>query len=341
MILRIVLGRFPRGGDAQSLLDLRGRLTRAVRAISGLESLIVGARRPSAADAARGDDLIEAAIVSVWRDAESMVQATAATGEAFLARRFGLRFDVERMAHFEIVGRTFAALPPESTALVRILTVRARPPAETRLIEILRHQQPRLVDLGLVASHLGRRVVEGGDVEATHVSVWPDRATIRRATGGQPERPLFAAELDEWADALALEMFDGVEITPRLPASSGPPILILDEDLRIVDITASAAAILGMPADDLVGLSVEEQTSAIWDHTPVDWRSIFDRAAEDIGGVVAWAVPAIGEVILWCRARRDVPIPGRHAVVVRRHQEPELVGADLDEALWEAFGSRG
>lgn len=340
MILRIVLGRFPAGGAADSLPDLRDRLTRSARAISGLESLIVGARRPSTADAARVDDVIEAAIVSVWRDAESMVQATAANDESFLARRLDLRFEVERTDHFEIVGRTFAALPPESTALLRILTVQARPPAEARLIEILRDQQPRLVELGLVASHLGRRVVAGGDVEATHVSVWPDRATIRRAAGGRPERPLFAAELDEWADGLALEMFDGIEITPRLPASSGPPILILDEDLRIVDITASAAAILGMPADHLVGLSVEEHTSAIGGHPPVDWRSIFDGAADEIAGVVAWAVPDIGEVILWYRARRDVPIPGRHAVVVRRHHESALVGTDLDEALAEAFGRR-
>jgi len=340
MILRIVLGRFVAGGDADSLLDLRDRLTRSARAVSGLESLIVAARRPAAPEVPPGNELIEAAIVTVWRDVESMARATASNDESFLARRLDLRFDVERMEHFEIVGRTFAALPPASTALLRILTVRARPRTEGRLVEILRDLQPRLVELGLVASHLGRRVVAGGDVEAVVVSVWPDRATIRRATGGQPERPLFARELDEWTDGLSLEMFDGIEVTPRLPVGSGPPILILDEDLRVVDITASAAAILGMPADDIVGLSVEAQVSGIGNHPAVDWRSMFDPAGHEIGGMVAWAVPDIGDVIVQLIARRDVPIPGRHAVVVRRHQDPPLDSVDLDRALADAFVSR-
>lgn len=340
MILRIVLGRFVVGQDADTLLDLRDRLTRSARAVSGLESLIVAARRPAAPEDPTGDEVVEAAIVTVWRDVESMVRATAANDASFLSRQLDLRFDVERTDHFEIVGRTFAALPPASTALLRILTVRALPQTEARLMGILRDQQPRLVEFGLVASHLGRRVVAGGDVEATLVSVWPDRATIRQATGGQPERPLFAVELDEWADGLTLEMFDGIEITPRLPVGSGPPILILDEDLRIVDITASAAAILGMPADDLVGLSVEAQASAVGRQASFDWRSIFDPAGQDVGGVAAWSVPAIGHVIVSFIARRDVPIPGRHAVVVRRHQDPALVPADLDQALEDAFVSR-
>lgn len=341
MILRIVFGRFVVGRDADTLLDLRDGLTRSARAISGLESLIVAARRPAAPDDPTDHEVIEAAIVTVWRDVESMMRATAANDESFLARRLDLRFDVRRTDHFEIVGRTFAALPPASTALLRILTVRALPQAEARLMGILRDQQPRLVELGLVASHLGRRVIAGGKIEAVLVSVWPDRATIRQATRGQPERPLFEAELDEWADGLALEMFDGIEITPRLPVGSGPPILILDEDLRIVDITASAAAILGMPADDLVGLSVEAQTSAIGSHRPVDWRSLFGPAGRDLSGVAAWSVPAVGQVIVWYIARRDEPIPGRHAVVVRRHQDPALVPADLDQALADAFVSRG
>ena len=83
--------------------------------------------------------------------------------------------------------------------------------------------------------------------------MWPDLATIRQATGGRAERPLFEQDLADWVDRLQLETYDGIEIAPRLPAVSGPPIFVIDEDLRIVDITASAAATIGWPAEDLVG----------------------------------------------------------------------------------------
>ena len=67
------------------------------------------------------------------------------------------------------------------------------------------------------------------------------------------EAPLFADDLAEWSDRVEFEMFDGIEIAPHLPSAAGPPLLILDEASRIVDLTTSAAAVLGLPAADLVG----------------------------------------------------------------------------------------
>ena len=116
--------------------------------------------------------------------------------------RLARPFEIERADHYEVLGRTFAALPPESLALLRVLRVRAREHDEARLVATLRGQQPRLVELGLVATHLGRRFVDRGEVETVMVSVWPDRPTRRAATGGRPEVPLFAQELGEWADRL-------------------------------------------------------------------------------------------------------------------------------------------
>ena len=167
------------------------------------------------------------------------------------------RSRIDRAVHYEIVGRTFAALPPETTTHLRIVTVRARPNEEARLIETLRERLPQLVEKGLVASHLGRRVVSG-EFEAVTVGVWPDEETLQAATGGGPERPLFEQELSHWSDRLQLETYDGIEIAPRLPAASGPPIFILDDQLRIVDVTATAAAALGREPDDLVGRSLQE-----------------------------------------------------------------------------------
>jgi PAS domain-containing protein len=335
MILRIVFGRFPEGIDAQALVELRGRLARAAREVPGLESLIVGARRSSTADS---DASIEAAIVTIWRDASLMARATdIEEQDRFLGSRLRLPLEVDEAVHYEIVGRTFAALPPETSAYLRLITVRARPGEEARLIETLRDQQPRLVDLGLVASHLGRRVV-GRECEAVTVGVWPDRATIRKATGGRPERPLFEQDLADWADRLNLETYDGIEIAPRLPAASGPPIYVIDEDLRIVDITAAAAATIGWPSEDLVGASVLDISLADPETRAEPWQTLLQHGR--VSGEGPWLVPDAGAVFIRYIAERDVPIVGRHTVLVHRWHEPVPTAEDLESALSLAFPSR-
>jgi hypothetical protein len=330
MILRIVLGTLPPGRDAPTLVAARNRLARAAGAVGGLDSLIVAARPVESDDPGVGPDAlptIEAAIVTVWQDAVAMARAVAVDEEGrFLGTRLDLPFSVSSTNHYEIAGRTFAALPPESTAFLRILTVRSGAGQEVRLVEILRAQQPRLVDLGVVASHVGRRVLSGGDVEAVHVSVWPDRATIRAATRGDPERPLFSQELEGWLDRFQLEMYDGIEIAPRLPAGSGPPLLILDEERRVVDVTATAAATLGMATIDLVGRRLDLADM---------WQTLIE-----LGSVTAetgWSVPVSGSVAIHFAIARDRPVPGRHAMLVRRRHDPAPTRQDLEAALAAAF----
>ena len=335
MILRIVFGRFPTDLDANALVEARGRLGRAAFDVPGLESLIVGARRSSMP----GRLAVEAAIVSVWTDATLMARATdIAEQDRFLAARLQLPLQVDQAVHYEIVGRTFAALPPEDTAYLRILTIQSRPNEEARLVQTLRGQQRRFVDLGLVASHLGRRVV-GREVEAVTVGVWPDLATIRKATGGRPERPLFEQDLADWVDRLQLETYDGIEIAPRLPAASGPPIYVIDEHLRIVDITASAAATIGWPAEELVGRSVREISLADDTTAAAAWKAFLDDGRSS--GETSYLVPDSGAVFIRYIAQRDVPIPGRHTVLVHRWHEPAPTEADLARAVNEAFPVHG
>ncbi|MFL5686359.1 MAG: hypothetical protein ACJ77D_09940 [Chloroflexota bacterium] len=335
MILRIVFGRFPTDLDANALVDARGRLARSALDVPGLESLIVGARRSSMP----GDHGVEAAIVSVWTDATLMARATdVGEQDRFLAARLQLPLSVDEAVHYEIVGRTFAALPPERTAYLRILTIRSRPNEEARLVQTLRDQQRRFVDLGLVASHLGRRVI-GRECEAVTVGVWPDLRTIRSATGGRPERPLFEQDLADWVGRLHLETYDGIEIAPRLPAVSGPPIYVIDEHLRIVDITASAAATIGRPAEDLVGKSVPEISLAEPATASAAWEALIQQGLTS--GETSYLVPDSGAVFLRYIAQRDVPIPGRHTILVHRWHEPPPTQADLAEAVQEAFPVRG
>jgi PAS domain-containing protein len=257
--------------------------------------------------------------------------------DRFLALRLRLLLDIERAVHYEIVGRTFAALPSETSAYVRIVTVRAKPNEEARLLETLRAWHPRLVEMGMVASHLGRRVV-AGQCEAITVGVWPDRATIRAATGGGPERPLFEQELSHWSDTLRLETYDGIEIAPRLPAASGPPILVIDDDLRIVDVTASAAAAVGWESIDLVGQTLSDLSRT----EPAVFAQNVETLRRDgyAAGEAKWHVPDAGEVFLRYVVRKDEPIPGRHTVLIHRWNEPVPTAADLDAALDTAFPER-
>lgn len=337
MILRIVLGRLPSGTDANALLELRDRLARAARDVPGLDSLIVGARQALLSKAA-GDVPVEAAIVTVWRDVDSMARATGVDEQdRFLGHRLRLPLEVDRAVHYEIVGRTFAALPPETTAFLRIVTVRARPNEEARLIETMRSRLPQLVDLGLVASHLGRRVV-GAEFEAVTVGVWPDEDTLLAATGGGPERHLFEQELADWSERLHIETYDGIEIAPKLPDASGPPIVIMDDQLRIVDVTATAAAALGREPDDLVGRSLNELSQADPEVFARDFGAL--RQLGGVTGEAQWHVPESGEVFLRFVARKDVPIAGRHTVLVHRWNEPVPTHKDLDAALDAAFPGR-
>jgi len=335
VILRIVLGTLPSGRDAAALLAVRDRLARAAAGVPGLESLVIAARSATARDDASASVPIEAVIVTVWRDRTAMSRAVEGDEPRFITGRLDLPLAATAANHYDVVSRTFAALPQESTAYLRILSVRAGSADEAALVGTLQAQQPRLVDLGIIASHVGRRSLGDGDVEAVHVSVWPDRATLRSAAHGVLEQPLFASELGPWRAATRVEMYDAIEIAPRLPRASGPPLVILDEDRRIVDVTATAAAVLGVPPGELVGRRLDDLAHADDGGLPQVWQGML--ATGGATGSWAWSVPSIGAVMVSFVAGRDLPVPGRHALVVRRRHEPAPSPADLEAAIAEAF----
>jgi hypothetical protein len=123
------------------------------------------------------------------------------------------------------------------------------------------------------------------------------------------------------------EMYDGIEIAPRLPTGSGPPLLILDEDRRIVDVTATAAAALGMAPVDLVGRRLDDLAAV--------WPGLITLGSAT--GESGWSVPQVGSVAIHFAIARDRPVPGRHAMLVRRRHDPPPTPDDLDVALAHAF----
>jgi hypothetical protein len=145
-------------------------------------------------------------------------------------------------SHYDVVSRTFAALPQESTAYLRILTVRAGSADEATLVGTLRPSNPGSWTSGSSPpTWVGGRWATVRWKPSTSRSGRTERRCARRRKGVL-EQPLFASELAPWRAATRVEMYDAIEIAPRLPRASGPPLVILDEDRRIVDITATAAA---------------------------------------------------------------------------------------------------
>lgn len=334
MILRIVHGRLPAGTDAAALVVLRDRLRTAARGVAGLETLIVGTRPANPPEAGAVAGPMAAVLVTVWRDVESMARATAVDEQdRFLGTRLDLPLEVDEAIHYELAGRAFGAMPSPGTTHVRIVTVRSGPHEEARLIELLRGRHRRLIDSGLIATNLGRRVV-GSTCEAITVGIWPDIATIA-ANGFPTDGPLFVEELADWADGIRLATYDGIEVAPRLPPPSGPSILVLDEERRIVDITPTGAATIGREPEDAVGVSMLDIS-----HTPRDrfderWNVLQEEGWVD--GSPTWHVPTIGDVYVRFIAARDVPIPGRHTVLVHRWHEPAPTREELAAAIREAF----
>jgi PAS domain-containing protein len=328
VILRIVQTRAETvGGRASS-----DRLTRAAARVRGLETLILGWREGDP-DGSAGTPAV---VVTLWRDVESMVARVGADESGFLRDRLGLEVSAEGGSTYEVMSRTFGSLPTP-TSVLRILTLGGAD-AGAGLSELLRDIQGRLTGHGLIASHVARRASDGG-VEVVVVGVWIDHAAIERATSGRPERAAFADEVEPWIDSLRIETYDALEIAPRLPMASGPPILVLDGAGRVVDLTPAAAAVLGRTQDEAVGMLVEDLAGPGDAAAGQRWRRLLDDRGTDAPahGEAGWAVPSGGRVILRWRLRRNVPVRGRHTILVRRRHEPEPTAEDLDAALAAAF----
>ena len=114
--------------------------------------------------------------------------------------------------------------------------------------------------------------------------------------------------------------------------------LLAAEDLRIVDITAAAAAAIGWAAEDLVGKSVLDISLGDPSSRTEPWETLLQTG--HVGGEGPWLVPDSGAVFIRDLAARDVPIVGRHTVLVHRWHEPVPTEEDLEAALREAFPAR-
>ena len=114
--------------------------------------------------------------------------------------------------------------------------------------------------------------------------------------------------------------------------------LIIDEDRRSVDSTAAAAAAIGWPAEDLVGRSMPDISLDDPDQRAASWEELLHGGWAF--GEGSWLVPDAGAVFLRFIAKRDVPIAGRHTVLVHRWHDAPPTPTDLETAVEAAFPGR-
>ena len=314
-------------------LQPRERLAKASARINGLETLVVGWRAGDPGASAFAPSVV----VTAWRDAELMMGAIGHEESGFLRQRLGLGVETQGGVSYEVISRTFGSLPAP-TSVLRIVTLEARESVEGQLFERLRDIQRWLTDHGLIASHVARRVVPSG-IEVLVVGVWVNRTAIELATLGQPDRSVFPDEIDPLIESCSVEMYDALEIAPRLPLSSGPPILILDGSRRLVDLTPAAAAMLGRTQDEALGMLVEDIAASGDRDGAFQWSRLIHDVRDDVpaAGEAAWVVPSGGHVMIRWLLRRNAPVQGRHTILVRRRTDAEPTSAELEAALAEAF----
>lgn len=221
-------------------------------------------------------------------------------------------------------------------SVLRVVTMGVRPHGEATFFDRLRDIQQRFTEQGLIASHIGRRVGSDG-TEALILGVWIDRAVIEAATG-RLEAPTYLHELEPWIHHVTVEAYTALEIAPRLPMSSGPPIMILDGSRRVVDLTPAAAAALGRTQEEAVDMLVEELAGLDEPGDAAMWAALLeDRTPGDKEGATGWSLPPEGRIMVRWRLRRDVPVPGRHTILVHRSLDAAPSGDELDAALDETF----
>jgi PAS domain-containing protein len=271
-------------------------------------------------------DRTQLAIVSGWDGIAPLRRARAGLREArhddpvaFLDRRAA--GEVWRM-----VDQTATTLAPGDGTTLRLVRLAIRPEAEAEFMSNWTPVRARLVESGLLAvSQLGRRDGPEGP-SALVVNVWR-----HPAMGGAPEP--WNGLLGAGVPRGFLRADPAEETYPLRPttilrlAPGGPAILIADEVGRIVDATPAASSLLA--AD-------------VWD--------VLDRRLQDLiveppvpvvpgrlQGIHRFRRPEGGTVLLRVRAAGNVPVPGRHALMLVPGSDPPPSGADLEASIAASY----
>ena len=205
MLIRLYTYRIASGRESDFETFLRERSLERVRELGGLES----------AWFARLGDGPDATFVATtcWRDFQSMIDAVGPDLERPIVAPRDPEYEVSGSAqHFENIDEPAVGSGTDGRVL-RILRGHITSGREEEVYTSIRNEGwPLLGRLGgIVDARIGRQASADGDT-IVHVTVWRDRASIKRATGGTLQRPLMPLP----ADSFTVESINHYEILASL-----------------------------------------------------------------------------------------------------------------------------
>jgi hypothetical protein len=202
MIIRIFHGSVPQD-RADSFMDwARANAIPYITGSPGLRTLMIG-RRPQGAST-------DVLIATLWTDLEAELATLGDLGPRAPALGLPDWVDARAAEHFEAIDSPLTpAVDPVGTRL-RVLRLTLKPNVSGAFFDHVRAQQRDLLARGdLVAGLVGRRTIGPRD-EYASIALWRDDASLERATGGAPDRPVGWEDLAEWAESYETHSYEAV-----------------------------------------------------------------------------------------------------------------------------------
>ena len=313
MILRVIRARFA-VRDVGSVLDLLRAQMPTSEGWPGIVTWTHGIRREG--DEATG------MTVSMWTDFDAIRAVAGGRTDRDLSEvaASGL-LQLVGIDHFEVVEPVDSGPVMFDGAVLGVIRGLIQPGAEPEVHELIRGVRDQVIAAGVVALHVGRRVVSGTS-ELIVVAIWRDRMSMRTFLQGRRTAidPRFTGRLTNWR----FETFDSITPARLREGVSGPAELVVDAAGICIDATPAVEAVLGMPGELLLRHPLSERSAGADDLAPI---LVQLNAGEQAEG--RWSVVRIdgAQVTVTVRGQPNVPEPGLHTLVLERASD-DVGGAE-------------
>ena len=312
MILRLVRADVTPAIATRLLAKMRDELLPVLSRRDGLFGFTCGFRH----DAGRMQFLS----LSCWADLTSIGHATGGRlDRPALPDAVAELLDRPTADHYELVEPAPAGLMTLEGAVLGVVTADVREHVEANAQDMIRNVRPEVEAAGVIGLYVGRRVT-GSRTQLIVLALWRDRASLRRF-GQTRSKGMIDAEFLQQLERWSFETFDCISPDRLLVPSTGPAVLLADDERRYVDASPGVEAIVGVPGELLLRRTVDDlMPPEKRTQVPELWRSLMVDGAQ--AGDIVLLRPDGVRVALRYRARANHPERGLHASVLTRLDGP-------------------
>jgi PAS domain-containing protein len=325
VIIRLLRGSLP-SERSRLLLERLRALPAEVAPPGGLLSFTYGFRNEP--------DHLSFLAISSWREYSDIADADGGTSLTRPQARLGDLLDEAQVEHYELVDDS-PGLPVLDGAVLGLVWGRVAPNAEGAAHDMVRHVRDEITRAGVLALHVGRRVVENQS-EIVVVALWSSRIALHTFAKGRASgtiNPEFLKLMTHWR----FETYDCVGPDRFLVPGSGPAVLLADDDGRYVDASPGVEALLGVPGEFILHGQLEDVTpEGSRAEIQLAWRSFLEAGHQE--GMLELRRHDGTRLTVKFRAEANCPHPGLHASLLSLPADDALDGRPLEQVVAEAFG---